>query len=314
MLSGVASKILDNRVILVDKPEGITSFEVIRKIKRLSGLKKIGHSGTLDKFASGLLVVCTGKATKLTRIFLESDKRYYGEIQLGVSTDTIDIYGRIINKRPAENITREILKGVIKGFSGKISQVPPEYSSLKVKGRRASDLVRHGKSVELKERIVEVYDIDLLNYDKDKSIVSIDLRCSKGTYVRSIARDMGEILGCGAFLKKLRRIESGSFNVKDAGTLNEIEDFVLGELKDGKFAMTPENALNDFSKITVCNDFRNKILNGVYFSRESVLAIDESNKKPYIILDEDKNLIAIADIRLDKWKINYLNIFNMQNY
>ncbi len=170
---------MNNTVILLDKPVGKTSFETISSLKRLCKIKKIGHSGTLDKFASGLLVICTGKATRLTRYFLESDKRYIGRIQLGIATDTCDITGEVIAEKTFEGLTEESIKEAVREFEGEIVQIPPKYSALKIDGKRASDRVRNGEEVVLKGRNVRIDKIDTLAVDLAQGTIDISVDCSK---------------------------------------------------------------------------------------------------------------------------------------
>ncbi|MCP4132650.1 MAG: tRNA pseudouridine(55) synthase TruB [bacterium] len=304
---------LQNAVILIDKPVGRTSFETVSQVKRLLKVKKIGHSGTLDKFASGLLVLCTGRATRLTNYFLESDKEYSGIVQLGIATDTCDIYGDVITNNPFAHITEEEIKNALNSFKGEIMQMPPLYSALKINGQRASDLVRNGKEVEIKERQITIYNIESRHIDRENGRVSIYVSSSKGTYIRSIARDMGEILGTGAHLASLRRLKSGHFSIENAVTIEELREFIEKGTQEKDFIVSPVNALQKFSCITVNNAARNRIVNGAYFDREDALNIDinEINeKKLFIIVDEDKNLIAIAEIDIEKWHIKYRNVFN----
>lgn len=297
-------------VILVDKPVGRTSFETIAILKRLLNVKKIGHSGTLDRFASGLLVVCTGSATKLTRFFLESDKRYIGVVKLGVSTDTNDIEGNILETKSTENITTEDITKLVAGIRGEILQKPPVFSALKVNGKRASDLARNEKRVNLKERKVFIYNIDIVDFDLENARFTIDVISSKGTYIRSIARDIGEVLETGAYLESLKRMNVGHFSIEQTATLEEIHDFISGRELNKCFILKPVEALKGFSEIVIKNEIRGRVLNGAYFKIEDVLDINENKKKKFIIVDEKKNLIAIADIDIEKWHIKYLNVFN----
>jgi len=306
----VNSDNLKNAVILINKPVGITSFDTVSRIKRLIKQKKIGHSGTLDKFASGLLVVCTGRATKLTRFFLESDKRYIADIKLGVSTDTCDINGEVVERNSIDGITSEDVFASLTSFQGELLQVPPSYSALKINGQRASDLVRKGKAVDLKKRKVNIYNIDINSIDLENGSLSIDVDCSKGTYIRSIARDLGESLGTGAHLQGLIRVKSGSFNLDDAVTLDELSDYVQGQDPGKAFIKTPVQALSQFNSIVLKDDVLGRVLNGGDFQRDDVLDLVEKGQNFFIILDQEKNLIAIADIDIDKWSIKYLNVFN----
>lgn len=298
----------NNAVILLDKPAGQTSFDTISQLRRLAGIKKIGHSGTLDKFASGLLVICTGGATRLTRYFLESDKRYTGIIKLGLVTDTCDITGEVISEKGASGVTSEKIKEAVSGFSGWMKQMPPVYSSLKVGGKRASDRARAGEEVLLEERDIRIDRFDITGINGDTGEVEFDILCSKGTYIRSIARDLGEKLGTGGCLKSLRRIQSGSFSIDRAADLDSVKRFVDGG-GDSSFIVEPAQALTGFGIMTVNATAAAKIMNGALFSRFDVVYCENQGLKPFMIEDEDKNLIAIAEIDIDKWQICYHSVF-----
>ncbi len=300
-----------NEVLLIDKPVGITSYKVIEEFKKLCKTRKIGHSGTLDKFASGLLILCTGWATKLTRYFIDSDKRYIGTIKLGVSTDTCDVDGRIIHESDTSGLNSERIIEIKEKFSGEIWQVPPKYSALKVGGRRASDLIREGKTLELEERRIFVKKLEILSIDLDNSCVTIDVVCSKGTYIRALARDIGVFLETGAHLKSLRRIASGIFTIENAVTIDEYKKYLEGIDVGKDFCYSPEKAVSNFGSISVKENSRKRVLNGVPLQRDEIEEIKrEDDDKPFRILDDEKNLIAIADVDIDNWNINYLNVFN----
>jgi tRNA pseudouridine55 synthase len=311
----VGNNALQNSILLIDKPVNKTSYKTIEEIKTLLKVKKIGHSGTLDKCASGLLVVCTGFATRLSRYFLESEKRYIGIIKLGITTDTLDREGEVIEERELTEIGDESILLLKERFTGEIYQIPPVYSALKIGGKRASDLIREGKDIELPERKVHVRRFDVLKIPENRSLLKIDITCSKGTYIRSIARDIGIFLGTGAYLDELRRINVGKFSVDDSVSLSELREFTEGECIDIKrrFYYSPDAALSDFGIVVVANRIRSRVLNGAFFGIEDVREIKVVEGKPYRVLDEDKNLIAIAKIEVEGWEMNYLNVFNREN-
>ncbi|HRX47770.1 MAG TPA: tRNA pseudouridine(55) synthase TruB, partial [Spirochaetota bacterium] len=298
----------NNAVILLDKPAGQTSFDTISQLRRLSGIRKVGHSGTLDKFASGLLVICTGGATKLTRYFLESDKRYTGIIKLGLETDTCDITGEVLSEKSVSGVTADMIKGAVSGFAGWMKQMPPVYSSLKVGGKRASDRVRAGEEVILEERDIRIDRFDITGINGDTGEVEFDILCSKGTYIRSIARDLGEKLGTGGCLKALRRVQSGPFSIDRAADMDAVKKFVDGT-GDGSFILEPAEALEGFGTMTVNEKAAAKIMNGALFSRLDVVLHENRGLKPYMIEDEEKNLIAIAEIDIENWQITYHSVF-----
>lgn len=299
-----------NEVFLIDKPSGRTSYDIIAELKKLLKEKKIGHAGTLDKFASGLLILCTGRSTKLTRYFLESDKRYFGTIQLGTITDTCDPEGEITEQNEIGGLKEEDILKIKERFTGYISQVPPLYSALKIEGKRASDLARKGESPELKKRGVFIRKLDIISIDLLQGLITIDVECSKGTYIRALARDIGEFLGTGGYLKELRRTASGVFSIEEAVTIDEFRRYLKGEKIDKNFRYFPEDAVSYLRSIVIKNSARKGILNGAPFKEDDIIKMEDSDNKPRRILDEDKNLIAIADIDINNWTIKYLNVFN----
>jgi len=211
-------------ILVVDKPVGMTSHDVVQAIRNGTGIRRAGHTGTLDPRASGVLVVLIGPAVRLSEFVSASDKRYQAIIRLGATTDTFDADGRFT--RPAEtapvDVSEELFETTLKQFIGEIEQTPPPYSAVKVKGRRAYDMARKGEEVELEPRKIQVYHLDVLEWAPPE--VVIDVHCSSGTYVRSLANDLGEQLGCGAYLVGLRRTKSGRFSLRDATPLRKLQE------------------------------------------------------------------------------------------
>ncbi|WP_462427544.1 tRNA pseudouridine(55) synthase TruB [Fusobacterium varium] len=217
-------------IINVNKPSGITSFDVVRKLRRILHERKIGHTGTLDPLAQGVLVVCIGKATKLVQDIEGYEKTYTAGFELGYRTDTYDIEGQIIEKREVNNISLGKLENVLKNFIGEIEQIPPMYSALKVDGKKLYELARQGIEVERKARLIEIKFIDIIEFDGLKG----KIRCgvSKGTYIRSLIDDMGKALGTLATMTSLVREKVGTSNIKDSYTLEEIETMYSEEKTD----------------------------------------------------------------------------------
>ncbi|RCK76248.1 MAG: tRNA pseudouridine synthase B [Anaerolineae bacterium] len=209
-------------VLVVDKPIGLTSHDVVQIIRRGTGIRRAGHTGTLDPRASGVLVVLIGPAVRLSEYVAASDKRYQATIRLGSSTDTYDSEGSVTETNAWENISEEEFNRVLQKFVGEIEQVPPPYSAVKVKGKKAYDLAREGEEVELTPRIIQVYHLEVLEWAPPE--VVIDVYCSSGTYVRSLANDLGKELGCGAHLIGLRRTKSGKFTLRDAIPLRKLQE------------------------------------------------------------------------------------------
>lgn len=216
-------------VLVVDKPIGLTSHDVVQIIRRGTGIRRAGHTGTLDPRASGVLVILIGPAVRLSEYVSASDKRYQATIRLGSSTDTYDADGKPTSPTvPVENISEERFDEILQTFVGEIEQVPPPYSAVKVKGRKAYEMAREGEEVDLEPRMIRVYSLDVLEWAPPE--VVIDVYCSSGTYVRSLANDLGRELGCGAHLIGLRRTKSGRFTLRDAVPLRRLQEaFTAGE-------------------------------------------------------------------------------------
>lgn len=208
-------------ILLVDKPAGWTSHDVVAKVRRLTGQRRIGHSGTLDPAATGLLVLCLGQATRLVEYITSHDKRYTGEIALGATTTTDDAEGEVVASRPVPDITSSDLESLVRRFTGVLQQVPPAFSAISVDGQRSYAAARKGAAFELSPRTVTVHSLELSAIAPGR--VRIEAHCGPGTYIRSLARDIGSELGCGAHLASLRRHASGGFRVKDAWSLDEVE-------------------------------------------------------------------------------------------
>lgn len=204
-------------IILIDKPKGITSFDVIRKLRVKLGIRKMGHAGTLDPLATGLMIIGIGDGTKLLSSYIGLDKTYETIIEFGKKSDTYDADGKIEEIKNAPQISRTQVEEILKSdFTGEIFQTPPAFSAIKVKGQRAYDLARSGKEVKLEPRKITIKNVEILKWDWP--FVTLKIDCSKGTYIRSIAHDLGQKLGCGGYVKELRRTRIGSFKV-DGATL-----------------------------------------------------------------------------------------------
>lgn len=210
-------------VLVVDKPIGLTSHDVVQIIRRGTGIRRAGHTGTLDPRASGVLVVLVGPAVRLSEYVSASDKRYQATIRLGSSTDTYDADGVVTKSNVSvDTITEDRFVEVLEQFIGEIEQVPPPYSAVKVKGKKAYEMAREGEEVDLSPRKINVYSLEVLEWAPPE--VVIDVYCSSGTYVRSLANDLGNALGCGAHLVGLRRTKSGRFTLRDAVPLRRLQE------------------------------------------------------------------------------------------
>ncbi|KUO62874.1 pseudouridine synthase [bacterium BRH_c32] len=214
-------------VILIDKEKGFTSFDIVHRMRRLSGVKKVGHAGTLDPKASGLLIICTGKKTKEITEYQNLEKTYEGIFTIGNTTPSFDSETEFDSDHLdiAANITLEQIEEAKKEFMGAIYQVPPMYSALKLNGKALYKYARKGVTVERAPRPVEIYSFNILKFEFPD--IHFEIKCSKGTYIRVIANDLGAKLGCGAFLKSLRRTQIGSYNVSDAFEVEELKKLLI---------------------------------------------------------------------------------------
>lgn len=215
-------------LILVDKPKGISSFLVVKKIRRFSKTKKVGHAGTLDPMASGLLLVVLGKYTKLSSSLTSQNKTYETVFTLGLSTTTDDLEGEILYKKNPDHIASEDVVSALEKFKGKIQQNPPKFSAIKINGQRAYNMARKGQDFSIPKREVEIFEINILNINLPD--IALSIKCSKGTYIRSMARDLGESLGVGAIAKEIRRTESGIYKLSDAISLGEISERNISDI------------------------------------------------------------------------------------
>ena len=208
-------------ILNIKKEAGFTSHDVVAKLRGIVHQKKIGHTGTLDPDATGVLPVCLGKATKLCDLLTDKNKTYEAVLLLGKTTDTQDITGEVLEEKSTEALTEEKVREAIEGFIGDYEQIPPMYSALKVNGKKLYELAREGKVIERKARLVKILDIQILEIDLPK--VRMEVSCSKGTYIRTLCHDIGEKLGCGGCMESLIRTRVSTFRIEDAKTLDEIE-------------------------------------------------------------------------------------------
>ncbi len=237
-------------VLVVDKPVGLTSHDVVQIIRKGTNIRRAGHTGTLDPRASGVLVILIGPAVRLSEYVSASDKRYQAIIRLGETTDTYDADGRVTTVSPVD-ITEEQFERVLKTFIGEIEQVPPPYSAIKVQGRKAYELAREGEELDLQPRKIQVYSLELLEWAPPEAV--IDVYCSSGTYVRSLAHDLGEKLGCGAHLIGLRRTKSGRFTLRDAVPLRKLrESFENGTWY--QYLIPAAEALSDWPAVELTHE------------------------------------------------------------
>ena len=252
-----------NGIFNILKPSGMTSHDVVAFVrKKMPSGVKVGHTGTLDPAASGVLPICTGKATRIASFFLEGDKGYRAVVKFGITTDTLDGEGKVIHREVVSDIKISVIEDALNKIRGEIEQTPPAFSAVRHKGKHLYELARKGESVAVPPRKVTVYEINIADYfPSEFPELIIDIRCSHGTYIRSIASNLGEAMNCGAHLSFLVRTFSGPFEIKDAVTINEFEERAKeGDLKSILFPM--DTVLNKFHKITVKESALKYLING----------------------------------------------------
>lgn len=257
-----------NGIIAINKPLGKTSHDMVYFVRRLTKIKKVGHTGTLDPSATGVLPVCIGNATKVCDLLTNADKAYRVSFVLGMTTDTLDADGEVLTDQPVLVSEAEIRK-TIESFLGKIVQIPPMYSAVKVNGKKLYELAREGKSVERKERIAEIKKIDIIEIDMLNFTVTMEVFCSKGTYIRTLCDDIGMKLGCGAYVSKLERTKSGIFEIADCRTPEEL----LEMQEDGRLEeclVKTDSLFSDYPKITLDAILSERVKNGAKIKYESL--------------------------------------------
>jgi tRNA pseudouridine55 synthase len=246
-------------VLVIDKPTGMTSHDVVQIVRRGTGIRRAGHTGTLDPRASGVLVVLIGPAVRLSEYVSAADKRYQAIIRLGSATDTYDAEGQFVREETSIDISEEEFEKVLKQFEGEIEQTPPPYSAVKVRGRRAYDMARKGEEVKLQPRKIQVHHLEVLEWAPPEVVV--DVHCSSGTYVRSLANDLGEVLGCGAYLVGLRRTKSGRFSLRDAVPLRKLKEaFLAGNWY--QYLIPAAEALSDWPAVELDPDEVEEVRHG----------------------------------------------------
>jgi len=288
-----------NGILLFNKPVGISSNGALQRVKRLFQANKAGHTGSLDQLASGLLPICLGEATKLSNFLLMADKYYETTLTLGFTTLTGDSEGEILQTRSADNITLEQIDKVVKSFIGSNEQVPPMYSALKHKGEPLYKLARQGKTIERKARTINIYDIEIQSFIDN--YLAIKVHCSKGTYIRTLAEDIGEILGCGAFVSRLHRIRVGEYqSMIDFTTLEQQTDL---EALD-KLLIPMETAISHWPKINLSTELT------YYVQQGQAVQVPQAPTDGWVQLFNEEIFLGIGQVLEDgrvtpKRLINY---------
>ena len=279
-----------NGIIIVDKEPGFTSMDVVACLRGVLKQKKMGHTGTLDPDATGVLPVCLGNATKLCDMLTDKKKVYEAEFLLGVQTDTQDTSGEVLKKAPV-TCTPEEIRNAATGFLGEQDQIPPMYSAVKIDGVRLYDMARKGMEVERKPRRVTFYDIEVLKIDLP--YVSIRVACSKGTYIRTLCNDIGEKLGCHASMSRLRRVGSGEFDISEAHTIDEIRSF-MDSGRIGEILIPTDRAFPDAIRVRVKSEFKKLIENGnAFLPSDTVEHIEPAADTRARVYDEEGHFYGL---------------------
>ena len=281
-----------NGILNVNKPQGKTSYDIVALVKRLSGEKRVGHAGTLDPLASGVLPVCLGQGTRVIEFLAESTKVYRAQIELGVVTDTYDAEGKVLERKDPSRVNREQVESALNSFKGKILQVPPMFSALKHQGTPLYKLARNGTEVERDSRPVEIHRLELLDWQPP--VLTVEVECGKGTYIRSLAHDLGQVLGCGASLKSLVRTRYGPFVIAESISLWELEEsFQFGYFK--KLVHPLDMVLTNYPAVVVDDATGNAIKNGNTIVLENV-----SNENLCRAYNQDNHLLAVLRYEPEK--------------
>lgn len=275
----------------VYKPRGITSHDVVSVLRKVTKVRQIGHSGTLDPFAEGVLAIAIGKATRLIE-YLNDDKEYVAEVSFGRATDTYDIDGKTVfesNKR----ITKKNLENVIEHYRGEISQLPPIYSAIKVNGKKLYEYARKGEDVKIEPRKVTIFKLEIKDFNEEKQIANILIKCSKGTYIRSLAHDIGKELECGAYLSRLIRTQAGKLRIENSTELEK-----LNSINEVTTRLLNPIELLDLQENEITEEEQKKVLVG-----NSIKNNNEFKNDEIIILTYKKQLSAIAQVCDDAIKV-----------
>ena len=278
-------------IINIYKEKGLTSHDVVAKLRGILRMKKIGHTGTLDPDAEGVLPVCVGKATKLCELLLEKSKTYQAMFILGLTTDTQDISGNVL-KESDVNVTREDIEKAIMSFVGGYDQIPPMYSALKVNGKKLYELAREGKEVERKPRRVVLDNIDIIDISDDLKHITIRVDCSKGTYIRTLCHDIGEKLGCGACMETLLRTKVDMYELDKALKLCEVETLVK-EDNLSQHLVSIEDILKGYPKVNVVENADKLLYNGNKLNFKSV--VPRNVKESVRVYDSKDNFVALYE-------------------
>jgi len=294
--------------IVIDKPENMTSARVVSRVKKALDAKKVGHAGTLDPFATGVMICCVNRATRLARFFLGGNKKYEALLHLGIETDTQDATGNRVSESPVPDCSETEIQAVCRSFTGPLDQVPPVYSALKHKGVPLYKHARLGKPIQKPARQIVVFDLHITGVQLP--YVRFEVSCSAGTYIRTLGADIGKKLGCGGHLKALRRMESSGFSTADAMTLETFEQRVVDE-PFSRYAVGMTEALETMPERIADHDLKNKIVNGVPLTQNDVGLEEPADKGTFIkLITANRELLAVIEPAEISGEYVYCCVFN----
>lgn len=283
-----------NGVILIDKPADFTSFDVVAVVRKITGQRKTGHTGTLDPNATGVLPILLGSATKAQDLIVNHDKTYIADFRFGLTTDTLDIWGKVLSEQKSE-VTREDILNVIPKFTGEIEQIPPMFSAVQKNGQRLYDLARKGIEVERESRKVTVYSLELLEFDEETQNGKFEISCSKGTYVRTIIDDIGRLLGVGGVMTGLRRISACGYKIGECITLDKARQLAeSGELE--KYISSVESLFESYGYVVVSEAQARRFSNGGALDTERTYLkkLDVENGQIFRVKDRENKFLGLG--------------------
>ena len=279
-------------IIIINKTKGCTSHDIVYKIKKMLN-EKVGHTGTLDPMAEGVLPILVGKGTLTSKYLINHDKKYIVELQLGTKTDTADGEGRIVKQQPVnkEILTTKNIEKILQSFVGKQEQIPPIYSAIKINGKKLYEYARKGQEIELKPRKIEIYNIKLINYSVEEKQIKFEVFCGKGTYIRSLCEDIAIKFGTVGYMKSLKRIQVGDFKIEDSITIDELNNIIQkNELDKTKTIITLEKLFEKIPSIRLDNRKLELFLNGVMLTQKQ-------NEGVYKIYNQKDEFIGTGTIK-----------------
>ena len=300
-----------NGVVVVNKPQNWTSHDCVAVVRRVIGVKRVGHTGTLDPMATGVLPVCVGTAARINEYLDYDTKTYDCVMKLGIITDTLDIWGEVLEERPVPDMDEAVIAETIMGFTGEISQIPPKYSALKVAGKKLYEYARAGQEVEIKPRKINIKHISVNNIDLENKEISFTVECSKGTYIRSLCADIGEKLGCGACMSGLVRTKTGVFTLDDTVDIEAVKKMSREELVSKLFPT--DYPLVQFGMVELSANRAKDFVNGKKIPKRDLTIVRESSRDDFYNVYFNDTFLGVA--KLVKGVLSAHKVFDvrMQN-